>query len=106
MSMAVVHGGIVYLSGQVALGSIGADARTQTLEVLERVENLLVEAGSGRDRLLSATIWLTDTAHFEVVNAAWEAWLPAGCAPARATIISGLALEGLAVEIAVIAAIS
>ena len=106
MSMAAIHGGTVYLSGQVALGSIGADAHAQTLEVLERVDGLLAEAGSSRERILSATIWLTDTAHFEILNEAWEAWLPAGCAPARATVISDLAIEGLVVEIAVIAALS
>lgn len=104
MSMAVVHAGTVYLSGQVALDSIGADATTQTREVLRRIDTLLAEADSGRDRILSATIWLTDVAHYGAMNAEWDAWLPEGCAPARATVISGLALEGLAVEIAVVAA--
>ena len=106
MSMAVVHGGIVYLSGQIALNSIGADARTQVLEILERIDLLLAEAGSNRHNILSATIWLTEIAHFEVINSEWEAWLPAACAPARATVVSQLALEGLVVEIAVIAAIA
>ena len=104
MSMAAVHAGTVYLAGQVALDSVGADATTQTREVLRRIDALLDEAGSGRDRLLSATIWLTDIAHYEAMNAEWDAWLSAGCAPARATVVSGLALAGLAVEIAVVAA--
>ncbi len=104
MSMAVVHAGTAYLSGQVALDSVGADATTQTQEVLRRIDALLGEVGSARDRILSATIWLTDIAHYEAMNAVWDAWLPAGGAPARATVVSGLALAGLAVEIAVVAA--
>lgn len=104
MSMSVVHGGTVYLAGQIALDSVGADATTQTREVLRRIDGLLEEAGSARDRILSASIWLTDIAHFDALNAEWDAWLPAGCAPARATVVSALALPGLVVEIAVIAA--
>lgn len=104
MSKAVVHGGTAYLAGQIALDSIGADAATQTREVLRRIDSLLVEVGSGRERILCATIWLTDIAHYEAMNAEWDAWLPEGGAPARATVVSALALDGLAVEIAVIAA--
>lgn len=105
MSMAVIHAGVVYLAGQVALNSIGRDARTQTREVLDRIDALLAEAGSSRDRLLSATIWLVDMADYDAMNADWDDWLPAGGAPARATVGSPLALPGLLVEIAVIAAV-
>lgn len=105
MSMASVHGGVAYLSGQIALKSVGADVTVQTREVLGQIDAILAEVDSGRDRILSASVWLTDLAHFAAMNAEWEAWLPAGCAPARATVISGLALEGLSVEIAVIAAV-
>lgn len=104
MSMAVAHAGTVYLSGQVALDSIGADTQTQVREVLGRIDALLEQSGSGRDRLLSATVWLTDVSHYEVLNREWDAWLPTESAPARATVISGLALPGLVVEIAVVAA--
>jgi len=105
MSGAVVHLGIVYLSGQLALDNRGGDVATQTREVLERIDLLLAEAGSRRDHLLSATIYLTDMAHFEAMNAEWDAWLAQGAAPARATVGAALAFSGFDVEIAVIAAV-
>ena len=105
MSMGVVRGGAVYLSGQVAPDSPGASATVQTREVLGRIDALLKESGSGRERILSATIWLTDMADYDAMNAAWDAWLPAGCAPARATVGAALALSGLCVEIGVVAAL-
>lgn len=104
MSQCVVHGGVAYLAGQIALDAVGADAATQTRSVLSQIDALLEQAGSARDRILSATIWLTDMADFAVMNAEWDAWLPARCAPARATVGAALALEGLSVEIAVVAA--
>lgn len=104
MSMAVVHGGTVYISGQLALESRGADVATQTREILGRIDALLAEAGSSRDRLLSASIWLTDMTQFDTMNGEWDAWLPEGAAPARATVGAALALSGFDVEIAVIAA--
>lgn len=104
MSKAVVHGGTVYVSGQLALDARGADATTQTREVLRRIDDLLSATGSSRERLLSASIWLPDMAHFDAVNAVWDAWLPAGAAPARATVGAALALPGFEVEIAVVAA--
>lgn len=105
MSQCVVHAGTVYLAGQIALDAIGQDVVTQTRHVLAQVDALLAEAGSGRDRILSATIWLTDLADFAAMNAEWDAWLPEGRAPARATVGAALALPGLAVEIAIIAAV-
>lgn len=104
MSQAVVHGGLVYLSGQVALDAVGANVGDQTRRILAQVDALLTAAGTGRARLLSATIWLADIATFAEMNAVWDAWIEGCPAPARATVGAALALPGLAVEIAVIAA--
>ncbi len=104
MSQAVVHAGVVYVSGQIALESRAAGVAEQTRVVLQKVEALLAEAGSGKDRLISATIWLTDPADFDDMNAVWDGWLAPGAAPARATVGAALMLPGLKVEVAVIAA--
>ncbi|MET0269793.1 MAG: RidA family protein [Sphingomonas sp.] len=106
MSQVVVHAGTAWLSGQLALDARGADVGTQTRAILARIDALLAEAGSNRGRILSATIWLTDMAGFDAMNAEWDAWLPAGCAPARATVGAALALPGFDVEIAVVAAVA
>lgn len=103
MSQIVVRGDTVYLAGQVA-DDPQADVREQTRQVLAKVEKLLNEAGSGKSQMLSATIWLPDIADFAAMNEIWDAWVPAGAAPARACVQSALAFDGLKVEIGVIAA--
>jgi enamine deaminase RidA (YjgF/YER057c/UK114 family) len=104
MSQIVVHGDTVYLAGQVALDRPGASFADQTRNVLDRVDALLGEAGSDKSKILSATIWLADMRGFEEMNAVWDAWLPEGCAPARATVEAKLATPQFTVEIGVVAA--
>ncbi len=102
MSQAVVHGGVVYLAGQV--GAPGASVTEQTRAVLAQIDRLLAEAGSDKSRLLSATIWLDDIADFGEMNAVWEAWIDPANPPARATGESRLAAPEFKVEIIVTAA--
>lgn len=105
MSQAVIHNGIVYLSGQVAAGTPGASVTIQTKEILASIDALLVAAGTDRGRLLTAMIWLTDMATFAEMNKVWEAWVVAGSAPTRATVSSPhLASAEFKIEIAVTAA--
>ena len=99
----VVHGGTIYLAGQVA-DDLNADITTQARQVLARIDRLLAEAGSGKDRMLSATIYLPDMADFAAMNAVWEAWIVPGQPPARATVQAKLAASGYKIEIQVIAA--
>jgi enamine deaminase RidA (YjgF/YER057c/UK114 family) len=105
MSKFVRHAGLVYLCGQTSTGSPAQDVEAQTLEVLNRVEALLAEAGSGRDRILAATIHLREMADFAAMNRVWEAWLPAGAAPARTTVEARLAMPELRVEVTIVAAV-
>ena len=104
MSQAVVHGGTVYLAGQV--GAPGESVAAQTRAVLEQIERLLAEAGSDKSRILSATIWLADRADFEEMNAVWDAWVDGENAPARATCEARLAMPDYKVEIIIIAALA
>jgi enamine deaminase RidA (YjgF/YER057c/UK114 family) len=103
MSQIVIHGDTVYLAGQVAADP-GATIGEQTRQVLQKIETLLEEAGSDKNRLLSAQIWLANMAHFSPMNEVWDAWLPEGVAPARACIEARLASPELLVEIGVVAA--
>ena len=104
MSEATVHGGIVYLAGQVAEDT-SADAEGQTREVLAAIDALLAQAGSDKRRLLRAQIYLADIADFDAMNRAWDAWVVPGEAPARATVQAPLARPGWKVEIVVTAAV-
>jgi enamine deaminase RidA (YjgF/YER057c/UK114 family) len=104
MSQAVIHGETVYLAGQVAALAAGKSVIDQTREILAAIDKLLAEAGTDKTRILSATIYLADMATFAEMNAAWDAWVAPGAAPARATVEAKLAAPNYAVEIACIAA--
>ncbi|SHF62074.1 Enamine deaminase RidA, house cleaning of reactive enamine intermediates, YjgF/YER057c/UK114 family [Modicisalibacter ilicicola DSM 19980] len=104
MSQVVVHNDIVYLSGQVPRDG-GADMQDQTRQVLEAIDERLAKAGSSKDRLLSATIWITDMAEFDAMNAAWDAWVTPGQPPVRACVEARLARPEWKVEIMVVAAL-
>ncbi len=106
MSKIVQHGGLVFLCGQTSSGKTLPDIESQTGEVLTRIDALLAEAGSERSRLLSATIYLKRMQDFAAMNVVWEAWLPAGAAPARTTVQADLASPELLIEITVVAALA
>lgn len=103
-SRTVVHAGTVYVAGQVAKKSAGADVATQTAEVLASIDELLAKAGSSKEKLLMATIFLADIADFEAMNSVWDQWVPQGDTPARATVQATLAMPDLKVEIVATAA--
>ena len=102
MSQAVIHGQTIYLAGQV--GTPGTSVTAQTQEILEKIESLLEQAGSDKTQILSATIWMASMDSFAEMNAVWDAWIPEGHAPARATGESALATPEHLVEILIIAA--
>lgn len=103
MSAAVACNGLVFLAGQVA-DDASADVAGQTTQILAKIDQLLAEAGSSKERIVSANIWLADIATFNQMNSIWDAWVPAGQPPARACVESRLAFPQYTVEIAVIAA--
>ncbi|HEY8940970.1 MAG TPA: RidA family protein [Cellvibrio sp.] len=78
----------------------------QVAQVLAQAEITLAEINSDKSRLLSATIYITDKANVQALNAAWQAWLPAGCAPSRACIKVELLDPAMLVEIAFVAAVN
>ena len=102
MSKIVKHNGVAYLCGQVGTGETVAE---QTEDCLARIDALLEEAGSDREHMLQAIIWLSDMADFAEMNAVWDAWVPEGHAPARACGEARLARDVLKVEIIVTAAV-
>ena len=104
MSQAVVHGNTVYLAGQVA-DDPSVDVAGQTRQVLASIDKLLAAAGSDKTRILSATIYLANIGTFAQMNSEWDAWVPQGHTPARATVEARLAAPQYKVEIQVIAAV-
>jgi enamine deaminase RidA (YjgF/YER057c/UK114 family) len=103
MSRIVKHNGTIYLCGQVAADAT-KDITEQTQTMLDKVDALLIQAGSDREHILSATIYVKDMSYFAEMNAVWDAWVPEGHAPARACVAAKMAREALLVEISVVAA--
>jgi len=102
MSQAVVHNGVVWLAGQV--GAEGESVTAQTEAVLAKIDRLLTETGSGKERILQTTIWLSSMDDFAEMNAVWDAWVPEGHASTRACGESRLATPDYRVEIICVAA--
>jgi enamine deaminase RidA (YjgF/YER057c/UK114 family) len=103
-SDAVIHNNVTYCVEVPADGTV--DIRTQTASVLEALERTLARCGSGKDKLIMATIYLTDMADLAGMNEVWDAWLPPGCAPQRACVsVSALADPAWRIEIAATAAV-
>ncbi len=103
MSRIVKHNGVIYLCGQVCKDA-NEGIREQTTSMLEKVDALLEQAGSSRQHILSATIYIKDMRCFAEMNEVWDNWVPEGHAPARACVEAKMAREALLVEISVIAA--
>ena len=103
MSQIVIHGNTVYLAGQV--GTPNASVAEQTRSILATIDGLLAKAGSDKTKILQTIIWLDDMANFAEMNKEWDAWVPQGHTPARATGEAKLAAPKYLVEIIVTAAI-
>lgn len=105
MSQAVVYGGMVITAGQVAQRAPGASVAEQTRDILAKIDELLAEAGTSKDKAVQATIWLSDISTFNEMNEVWDAWVAPDCAPVRACVESKLAAPQFTVEIQVSAAL-
>ena len=98
LSEAVVANGFIFLAGQVPTIDT-PDAEAQTVDVLKQIDALLAELGSDKSKILEATIYLTDLANYDALNRAWDAWVNAEKAPARACVKADIANPNWLVEI-------
>lgn len=101
-SDSVVHNGTVYLVEVPA--NLDADITEQTQNLLASIDTLLAQAGSDKSKLLMVTIYLSDMGDYDGMNAVWDSWIPAGCAPARACLEARLANPKYKLEMVLTAA--
>lgn len=103
LSASVEYGSLVFLSGQTPKSSVD-DVALQAREVLDKIDALLVAAGSDKQHILSAQIWLKDISRdFAAFNEVWVAWMPEGHSPARAAVQAEMARPDILVEIMITA---
>ena len=103
LSQAAEHGDTVYLAGIVAK-DLKKDVKGQTEEILADIDRLLAKCGSGKSKVLSATIWVTDIRNRAPMNEVWTRWVDPKNIPVRACVEAKLADPNALVEIMVIAA--
>lgn len=103
LSEVAIFNNIVYLAGQIA-DDTSQDFAGQTREVLEHIDRLLAEAGSDKSQILMCQIYITDAKNISIMNEIWDAWVPAGNTPPRATVQAQLVRPELLIEIVVTAA--
>ena len=88
-SQAMVSGGFVFVSGQIPLDPatgevITADIILQTEQVMKNIGALLEAAGSGFERAVKATCYLTNMDDFDAFNVVYSKYMTSR--PARACI--------------------
>jgi 2-iminobutanoate/2-iminopropanoate deaminase len=110
-SPAVVSGGFVFVSGQLPVVPetgerlAGADIEAQARQVFVNIAAILAAAGSGLDRVVRVTVYLTDIELWGRFNAAYAA-IFGDHRPARTVVPVPALHHGVAIEVDVIAAVS
>jgi len=107
-SQAIKYGNLLFVSGQIPInpgdGTVPGSVEEQTEQVLKNLEAILRAGGSSLEKVLKATVFITDMNNFMVVNEIYARYFP-GTPPARACVQVSALPKGVQVEIEAIAAI-
>ena len=103
LSPAVKAGGFVFVSGFAGFLDPKTEAlvegiEAQTRETLEVIKDGLEAAGSSLDKVVKVTVFLRNAQDFSKMNEVYRTFFPKD-PPARSTIVTGLALPDILVEI-------
>jgi 2-iminobutanoate/2-iminopropanoate deaminase len=106
-SQAIKANGLVFVSGQLGLAPgksemVGPAIEEQTSQVLDNLEAILGEAGSGLDRIVKTTVFLASLSDFQAMNSVYAERVSA-IPPARSTVEVAALPSGALVEIDAIA---
>jgi reactive intermediate/imine deaminase len=109
-SQAVVHGGLVYVAGQLPIVPGDPDRRlagfeAQARQVLDNVIAILEASGSGVERVLKSTVYIADVAHWPAFNAIYAQRFGAH-RPARTVVPVAQLHYGYLVEMDAIASLT
>jgi reactive intermediate/imine deaminase len=111
ISQAIKAGGFVFVSGQAAIGLDGAlvgvgDFDAQAEQAFRNLEAVLNAAGSGLDRIVKVTIYLTDMANFPKIVELRGRWFSEPWPADTIVEVAALALPELQIEIEAIALVT
>ncbi len=103
----VAVNGLVFTSGQLPLdpatGAFPEGIAAQTKQSLENVKAILQAAGSGMDRVIKTTVFLSDMNNFAAMNEVYAAFFEEGKCPARSAVEVARIPKDALVEIEAIA---
>jgi reactive intermediate/imine deaminase len=108
-SQAIVHGGLVYVAGQLPLVPGEPQRRLASFEeqaeqVISNVIAIVEAAGSGADRIVRTTVYIADIAHWPAFNAIYARRL-GDHRPARTVVPVAQLHYGFLLEMDAIAAL-
>ena len=108
-AQAVAVDGLVITSGQLpinpATGAFPEGIAEQTKQSLNNVKAILAEAGTGMDRIIKTTVFLSDMNNFGAMNEVYATFFGEGDYPARSAVEVARLPKDALVEIEVIAAL-
>ena len=106
-SPAIVHNGLVYVSGQLPIDPVTGQHETgdvvaQTQQVLNNLKRILEASGSSIDQVLQVTVYTSDVSLWGDINRVYAEFFGAH-RPARAVVPTAPLHYGFLIEIAAIA---
>ncbi len=109
-AQAVVSGGLIFVSGQLAFDPKTGDKiiqsiEAETIQVLANIEAILEAAGSKRSSVIKATVYLSDMSFWTQVNQVYAAFFGAHT-PARAIVPIKELPAGFRIEVEVVGEVS
>ena len=105
---AVAVGDLLFTSGQIPLtldGTMPEGIAAQTEQVFDNLAAVLVAAGTGLDRVVKATVFVTDLGDFATLNAVYEKRFGSH-KPARSTVQVAALPRGASVEIELVVSLA
>ena len=101
-SPAVRAGDFIFVSGQVpvdpATQLVSGDVATETRRVLTNIQEILKGCSASMSDVVKCNVYLADRKDFAAMNAVYAEFF-GDAKPARATVVTGFAMEGIHVEI-------
>jgi|SRR6056297_351099 len=107
-SQAMVHNGMVFISGQLPIDPvtgtrITGEIEEQTIQVLKNLKSILEAANSGIDYLLKVNIYISDVSLWSKVNQIYADFIGSH-RPARAIVPTRELHHGFKIEVEAVAA--
>jgi 2-iminobutanoate/2-iminopropanoate deaminase len=108
-SQGIRTGNLIFTAGQIPLDPatqqvVAAGITEQTTQVMENLKAVLEAGGSSLDRVVKATVFLTDFNDFAAMNEVYGAYLGKnGAPPARTTVEVSKLPRNVLVEIELVA---